>query len=208
LTRQEFSRRLRDGDRREGMFLYQPTCATCHACEAIRIDVHQFCPSKTQRRIFRRGEATLTTDLSAVSCSAEKVALYNRHKQQRGLLVRQELIDEAGYEQFLVDSCADTFEVRYRLGGTLIGVAITDRADDALSAVYCYYDPAHAKLSPGTYSVLKLIQLCRKWGLRYLYLGLYIAACKPMAYKATYFPHERLIEGTWQRFESKAQAGG
>jgi arginine-tRNA-protein transferase len=185
------------------MFLYQPTCAPCRACEAIRVDVNEFRPNTTQRRVFRRGESTLTTEVAAVSCSAEKVALYNRHKKERGLLVRQELIDEAAYEQFLVDSCVDTFELRYRLAGKLVGVAIVDRGDDALSAVYCYYDPSNAKLSPGVYSILKLIQLCRSWGLRYLYLGLYIAACRPMTYKATYFPHERLIEGKWQRFEEQ-----
>jgi arginine-tRNA-protein transferase len=203
LTRHEFSHRLREGDRREGMFLYRPTCAPCLACEAIRVNVNEFRPSRTQRRVFRRGEATLTSEVAAVSCSLEKVALYNRHKKQRGLLVRQELIDEAGYEQFLVESCADTFEVRYRLADKLIGVAIADRAADALSAVYCYYDPSYAKLSPGAYSILKLIHLCRSWGLPYLYLGLYIAACKPMAYKATYVPHERLINGEWKRFESR-----
>jgi arginine-tRNA-protein transferase len=83
----------------------------------------------------------------------------------------------------------------------LVGVAINDRGDDALSAVYCYYDPDYAKLSLGAYSILKAIDVCRTWGLRYLYLGLYIAACNPMRYKATYFPHERLIDGKWQRFE-------
>lgn len=207
LTRGELSGRLRSGDRREGMFLYRPTCIPCHACEAIRVDVREFCPSRTQRRIFRRGEALLTTEMAPVSGSAEKVALYNRHKKERGLLLRQELIDEAGYEQFLVDSCADTFELRYRLEGALVGVAIADRADDALSAVYCYYDPVHARLSPGTYSILKLIDLCRNWGLPYLYLGLYIEACKPMIYKATYFPHERLIDGKWQRFERRGVGG-
>lgn len=202
LTRDEFSSRLREGDRREGMFLYRPTCDGCRACEAIRIDVTKFRPSKTQRRVFRRGESILTTEVDAVSSSAEKVALYNRHKKERGLLVRQELIDEAGYEQFLVDSCADTFELRYRMAGKLVGVAIIDRGGDALSAMYCYYDPSYAKLSLGAFSILKLIQLCRTWGLRHLYLGLYIAACKPMTYKATYLPHERLIDGAWQSFES------
>jgi arginine-tRNA-protein transferase len=204
LTRHEISGRLREGDRREGMFLYRPACDGCRACEAIRIDVNHFRPSKTQRRVFRRGEAMLTTEVAAVSSDAEKVALYNRHKRERGLLVRQELIDEAGYEQFLVDSCADTFELRYRLDGKLVGVAINDRGDDALSAVYCYYDPDYAKLSLGAYSILKAIHVCRTWGLPYLYLGLYIAACNPMRYKATYFPHERLIDGAWQRFAARS----
>ncbi len=42
---------------------------------------------------------------------------------------------------------------------------------------------------------------CRTWGLRYLYLGLYIAECPSMAYKATYLPHERLLHGRWQRID-------
>jgi arginine-tRNA-protein transferase len=48
--------------------------------------------------------------------------------------------------------------------------------------------------------VLKQIGLCRQWGLRYLYLGLYVAGNRPWPYKARYTPHERLIDGAWQRF--------
>ena len=48
---------------------------------------------------------------------------------------------------------------------------------------------------------MKQIDLCRKWGLRYLYLGFYVGGCSSMTYKATYLPHERLIEGVWRRFE-------
>ena len=86
------------------------------------------------------------------------------------------------------------------LSGLLVGVAIADRAADALSAVYCFYDPSFARLSLGTYSVLKQIGALPQWGLRYLYLGLYVAGNRAMAYKARYLPHERLIDGTWQRF--------
>ena len=126
------------------------------------------------------------------------MALYNAHKIERGLLISDGLIDAAGYEQFLVESCADTIELRYRLDGRLIGVAIADRAADALSAVYCFYDPDHAALSLGTYSILKQLALCRTWGLRYLYLGLYVGGCHAMRYKARYLPHERLVGGVWQ----------
>jgi arginine-tRNA-protein transferase len=83
----------------------------------------------------------------------------------------------------------------------LAGVAIVDRADNSLSAVYCYYDPAHQRLSLGTYSILKQIELCQSWGLRYLYLGLYIGDCDKMAYKAGFLPHERLVNGRWRGFE-------
>ncbi len=197
----EFAQRLRAGDRRQGALLYRPACPACRACEAIRIDVTAFAPNKTQRRVFRRGEARLQTEIGRPTLTAEKVALYNRHKIERDLLVGNELLDNGGYEEFLVETCTDTIELTYRHEGTLVGVAVADRAAEALSAVYCFYDPAFAPLSPGTYSVLKQLALCRAWGLRHLYLGLYVRDCPSMAYKASYLPHERLIAGAWRRFE-------
>jgi arginyl-tRNA--protein-N-Asp/Glu arginylyltransferase len=201
LSPAEFSRRLQGGDRRQGFLLYRPSCLTCHACEPIRIDVAAFTPSRTQRRILRRGDAALQTEIGRPTLTREKVALYNRHKIERGLLVGADLLDADGYEQFLIDSCTDTVELTYRRNGRLVGVAVCDRAADALSAVYCFYDPGAARLSPGTYSILKQVELCRTWNHRFLYLGLYVADCKSMRYKAAYVPHERLIGGVWQRFE-------
>jgi leucyl-tRNA---protein transferase len=200
----ELSQRLAAGDRRQGLLLYKPGCPTCSACEAIRIDVDDFRPNASQRRVARRAGARLQTEIGRPATTAEKVTLYNRHKRERGLLIGDGLIDEEGYEQFLVESCADTFELTYHLDGRLVGVAIADRAADALSAVYCYYDPDCAGLSLGTYSILKQIELCRTWGLRYLYLGLYIGGCRAMRYKARYLPHERLVGGVWQRFTRPA----
>ena len=197
----EFAGRLRAGDRRQGLLLYRPACPTCCACEAIRLDVHAFRPDKTQQRIFRRGEATFVTKTGRPTLTAGKVALYNLHKRERGLVMGERWIDARGYAEFLIDTCADTIELTYWREERLVGVAIADRAADALSAVYCFYDPAHARLSPGTYSILKQLALCRAWGLRYLYLGLYVGDCRAMRYKARYLPHERLIGGAWQRFD-------
>src|SRR5690242_8726389 len=80
LSRAEFARRLAAGDRRQGLLLYRPNCPACRACEAIRIDVAAFQPSRTQRRVFRRGETALATTITAPTATDEKVALYNRHK--------------------------------------------------------------------------------------------------------------------------------
>jgi len=197
----EFAQRLRLGDRRQGLLLYRPHCPDCRACEAIRIDVRTFTADKTQRRVFRRGEAILRPEIGPPTVTAEKVALFNRHKVERGLMLDGAPADAETYEQFLVESCTDSIELTYRDRGRLIGVAVTDRAADALSAVYCFYDPDYAHLSPGVYSILKQVDLCRAWGLRYLYLGFYIADCRPMRYKARYLPHERLIGAVWRRFD-------
>ncbi|MBI1817298.1 MAG: arginyltransferase [Deltaproteobacteria bacterium] len=200
LSHEEFAQRLRSGDRRQGVLLYRPTCPTCRACEPIRIDVPAFTPSKTQRRILRRGQTQLQTAIGTPTLTREKLTLYNRHKIERGLRRGEELLDADGYEQFLVDTCTDTIELTYRYQGALVGVAIADRAADALSAVYCFFDPAYERLSPGAYSILEQVELCKEWGLGYLYLGLYVGACASMSYKANYLPHERLIAGEWRRF--------
>lgn len=204
LTAVEFSRRLHAGDRRQGLVLYRPSCPSCRACEAIRLDVDTFVPNKTQRRIHRRGREMFEVEVGRPRLSAEKIALYNGHKTGRGLMGEGDPIDETGYGAFLVDSCTESFELRYRHEGRLAGVAVVDRASDALSAVYTYFDPALGKYSPGVFSILEQLERCREQGLRWLYLGLYVADCPSMAYKSRYLPHERLIDGAWVKFDRDA----
>ncbi|KIG18738.1 Arginine-tRNA-protein transferase [Enhygromyxa salina] len=205
LTAAEFSERLHVGDRRQGLVLYRPNCPTCTACEAIRLDVETFLPNKTQRRIHRRGRERLRVEIGPPGLSAEKVALYNKHKVGRGLMGEGDPIDETGYGAFLVDSCADSFEIRYWIDGDngeqLAGVAIVDRGTDALSAVYTYFDPDLKDLSPGVFSILEQVELCKRTGLRWLYLGLYVSECPSMAYKSLYLPHERLHSGRWLLYD-------
>lgn len=201
LTRPELDARLDAGDRRYGRFLYSQKCPSCRACEALRVDVEKFKPSRTQRRVQSKGDQLFRIEIGPVICDDERVALFSKHETERGLRRRSEPISAEGYARFLVDTCAEGFELRYLHEGALAGVAILDRADDALSAVYTYYDPALNKASPGVYSILAQIELCKRWGLRWLYLGLYVGACKELAYKADYLPHERRIDGAWTRFD-------
>lgn len=206
LRASEFDERLEQGDRRQGMFLYRTACPTCRACEPIRLDVDTFEPNRSQRRVIARGDAILRLEIGNPVADERRVELYNRHKELRRLGENQHGIDLDGYREFLVMTCCDSFEMRYYRGDELLGVALVDRGTRALSAVYCYYDPSDAKLSLGTYSILKQVELCRRWGLRYLYLGLFIADCERMRYKARFSPHERLVDGRWVEFR-KPEAG-
>ena len=200
LSREEFDTRLAAGDRRSGPVLYRPTCPSCNACEAIRLEIARFCPNRSQRRALARGDLELSTEIGPALADGERVALYNRHRRLRGLEHREGAASASDYRQFLVVSCCETFELRYRLEGALVGVALVDRAADSLSAVYCYFDPSHDRLSLGTYSILKQIELCGLWGLSYLYLGLYVARSRHMAYKGNFLPHQRLVDGEWREF--------
>lgn len=200
LRRPELDQRLAAGDRRQGLVLYRTQCPSCDACVPIRIPVNRFVLSRSHRRVLARGDAALEVRIGPPALDERRVELYDLHKRGRGLSDGQAPIDAEGYEDFLVNTCCDTFELRYFLDGELIGVAVTDRGRSALSAVYCYYDPTYAKLSIGTYSILKQIELCRRLGLRWLYLGLYIAESRVMAYKARFLPHELLLQGRWVPF--------
>jgi leucyl-tRNA---protein transferase len=207
LRREELDRALHDGDRRQGFFLYRPSCPACSACEAIRIDVQAFRVSPSLRRVLERGDASITVRIGPAIADAERARLYARHKVGRGLVTQDEVpdVDVDAYRAFLVDSCCETIELACRVKEQLVAVAVADRGRDAMSAVYCAFDPDFARLSLGTYCILKEWETCRAWGLRYLYLGLYVADCRHLSYKARFLPHERLIAGSWRRFDARAR---
>lgn len=200
LDRGELDERLEAGDRRQGFVLYRTACPDCVACEPIRIRADDYVPSRSQRRLLARGDRALRVSLGPPVIDARRIEIYNAHKAGRGLNDGQPPIDAEGYRDFLVSTCCESFELAYYLGDLLVGIAIVDRAQRSLSAVYCCYDPKVSELGIGTYSILKQLQLCKSWSLEYLYLGLYIAECDAMLYKARYLPHQRLIGGEWQTF--------
>jgi len=203
LTPEETDVHLARGDRRHGRLLYRPACPRCSACEPMRLDVERFQPSRSQRRVLRRGHRELRTEIGDPDVDERRLELYDAHKRGRGLVSGSgRPIDERSYFGFLVDRCVDAFELRYFVADRLVGVAVTDRGETALSAVYCYFDPAFSRLGIGTFSILRQVELCREWGLRHLYLGLYIAQNEHMSYKARFRPHERLVDGEWVEHRS------
>ena len=204
LSRSELAHRLAAGDRREGKLLYRPECSGCTECIPIRLNVDLIRPSRTQRRTFRKASERLRTELAPVEADERHVALYNAHRIGRGLGAPKKVITRDDYELMFVETCCESFELRYWDDDDLVGVAIVDRAQDGLSAVYSYYDPDRPGLSLGTYSILKQVELCRRWGLKYVYLGFYVAENDHMRYKARFRPNEQLIDGRWQVIEGVA----
>jgi arginyl-tRNA--protein-N-Asp/Glu arginylyltransferase len=201
LTAAEFDTRLAAGDRRAGSLLYNQACPSCAECQAIRVDVGAFAPSRSQRRAQAKGDGAVTVELGPIVVDDTRIALYRAHEHGRGLdHGGGPPIDALGYESFFAHSCVEGLEVRYLVGGELRGVAITDRGARSLSAVYTFWDPAYAALALGTYSILTQIALARAWDLDWLYLGLAVRENRSMAYKLAFMPHERRVGGAWQRF--------
>jgi arginine-tRNA-protein transferase len=151
----------------------------------------------------RRGDSLLHVRIDQPVVDRQRIRLFNLHRDGRDLNRGEDPIDEREYADFLADSCCDTLELSYWHKDQLVAIAIADVGKNAVSAVYCYYDPSFQLLSLGTYSVLREVEFCRATGRQYLYLGFYIAQSPHMVYKARFLPHQRLIDGHWRDFDKQ-----
>ena len=194
---------IQHGFRRSGSFIYRPHCDHCQACISIRLPVADFKPTRSQRRAYQR-HADLTTTMIEPVFSPEHYALYIRYQRARHTGGGMDVDDADQYADFLITTGVKTFMVEFRAPsavpreGELQMVSIIDRVDDALSAVYTFFEPQPGQ-SFGTFNVLWQIELAKTLGLKYVYLGYWIEACKKMTYKSHFNPHELLVGGQWKR---------
>ncbi len=187
------------GFRRSGDYVYRPRCPGCNACLSARIPVRRFQPNRSQLRNLRANN-DLTAQTVPVLYNEEHYQLYRRYIQNRHQGGGMDVDDPERYLEFLGSRWADTEFVEFRHGHQLLAVAVVDRLQDGLSAVYTFFDPAAAQRGLGTYAVLWQVAEAQRRALEYVYLGYWIAESPKMAYKAQYRPLELYTEGVWQRY--------
>jgi arginine-tRNA-protein transferase len=183
--------------RRSGSYFYRPACPACEACQPIRVDIARFQPRKEQRRCGKRN-IDLTVIWQERGLDPDRLALFQRYEHH----VHERLSDLGDAAELMWEDggvAGGEFHAR-DARGTLIAVSIVDRFNDALSSVYCYYDPDQPRRSLGTFMVLSEIEFCRKNQLDWLYLGFLVRGCRKMEYKARFLPHEVLEHGEWVRY--------
>jgi len=191
-----YSELVRLGFRRSGAFTYRPYCDHCRACVPVRVSVKSFKPTRSQRRAMKdRGRMTVVR--RELAYDAAHYALYLRYQRVRHPGGGMDQDSREQYQHFLLHSNVDTDLYEFREGVDLRIVSLVDRLADGLSSVYTFFDPEPPTASYGTYSILWQIELCRKLGLDYLYLGYWIQESPKMAYKATFRPIEGLVNGQW-----------
>ncbi len=79
----------------------------------------------------------------------------------------------------------------------LVSVAFLYILENALSAIYTFFDPGADRRSLGVYAILWEIEQVRSRGLEYLYLGYWIRDCQKMAYKSDYRPLQIYTNSSW-----------
>jgi arginyl-tRNA--protein-N-Asp/Glu arginylyltransferase len=195
-----YSQLIREGFRRSGHYTYRPYCLGCKRCVPVRIDVKAFLPNRSQRRCLRQNPG-LKASVRPLEFCDEHFELYRRYQHARHKGGGMDLDDSEQYMQFLLSSQVNTSLVEFRDGDALVMVAVIDRIDDGLSAVYTFFDPEMEKHGLGTYAVLWQIELARSLGLPYVYLGYWIKESRKMSYKSNYKPLQGLVEGRWTELE-------
>lgn len=194
----------RQGFRRSQNVLYRPSCADCAACLSARIRVADFEPTRTQRKLLKRN-AHLKRTATSPWATEEQFALFRRyldHRHADGGMADMDIFEFAAMiEETPVKSRVIEYRETDVSPGTtraLSAVCLTDVLDDGLSMVYSFYDPERPIDSLGTYLVLDHVDLARRAGLPYLYLGYWVPGSRKMGYKAKFGALEIYKGGRWQ----------
>ena len=190
---------LKYGFRRSGRLIYAPRCEHCSQCVSVRIPVADFTPRRVHRRVLQSNSDVHLRERPA-AFEDEHYALYRAYTAQRHEDGEMASASPTEYLGFLTAEWCETVFLEFRLAGRLVAAAVTDPLDDALSAVYTYFDATLGRRSLGTLAILKQIEWARAQGLPHLYLGYWIRDSPKMAYKAHYRPLEIWRDGHWQRF--------
>ena len=186
------------GFRRSGHYFYQPWCDACQACQAVRVLVKAFVPSKNQQRVINKHQGTQLI-IEPVTKGQAFYPLYAKYINQRHYQGDMYPATPKQYLEFLcsqIDGIDSYFFTFYR-DQSLIAVTLVDQLPDGLSAIYTFFDPDQQQLSPGKLAILSLLNWAKKNHLPYVYLGYYVAQSHKMAYKKEYQPQQRFNGQTW-----------
>jgi arginyl-tRNA--protein-N-Asp/Glu arginylyltransferase len=188
------------GFRRSGAHVYRPNCRSCQACIPVRIPVDLFQHNRTQKRCLKRNqdvETVLTNNIN----TDEHYALYESYITSRHADGDMYPPSRDQYEDFLSSEWGVTRYLELRQSGQLLGVAVSDRLDQGLSAIYTFFKPDEPSRSLGVLAVLRQVELAKAENLPYVYLGYWIRDCEKMRYKNQYRPLDLFVNNTWLTIE-------
>ncbi|MBK8181424.1 MAG: arginyltransferase [Candidatus Competibacteraceae bacterium] len=184
------------GFRRSGDHIYRPHCRDCVACRSLRIPVEQFQPNRSQRRIWDRNQ-DLAVQMIEAEFKEEHFDLYARYLGARHAGGGMDPANPENYWSFIASRWSPTALGEFRRGQQLVAVAVIDRLDNGLSAVYTFFDSLEENRSLGTFAILWQIAEAKQLQLKWLYLGYWIEQCAKMAYKSRFKPHEIFAIEHW-----------
>ncbi len=201
LSQSIYDQLARYGFRRSGSDLYIPDCPDCSSCIPVRIAVQDFTPTRSQARVWKRNQ-DLDFRILPAEYRQEHFELYSRYLASRHADGGMCDPDPDEYMRFVTADWASTRFLELSLEGRPIALAVTDYLDDGLSAVYTCFDPDLDKRSLGTAAVLYQVDVARRLGLSWHYLGFWVPGCRKMEYKNRFQPLQAYRKGHWSFLET------
>jgi arginine-tRNA-protein transferase len=208
----------KQGFRRSQNVVYRPSCTDCTACYSARINVAEFVPTKSQRRVLRRN-AHLTREASTPWATQDQYQLFRSYLKLRHSDGGMADMDIYEFAAMIEETPVRSRVVEYyghapaETGGEhqgarpkprLSAASLTDVLDDGLSMVYSFFDPDTEKNSPGTFIILDHIEIARAAGLPYVYLGYWVPGSPKMGYKSNFGALEIYRDDRWQTIDPDA----
>ena len=194
------------GFRRSQSIAYRPACEGCSACVSVRIRGGEFAPSRSQKRILRRGQRPGArgsgggSDARTIRAAAHLSGFApsrRRHERHGPVRLCRHGRGDAGQHPYRGISPTGPTAT-----GPLVACALTDRLRDGLSMVYSFFHPGEDARSLGTYMILDHVRTRAERGLRHVYLGYWVRGSEKMDYKTRFSPLEALAAKAGSGFKS------
>lgn len=201
MSMQLYSQLIEMGYRRSGSHTYRPHCKQCSQCIPCRIPVNRFLPNRSQRRCMQINQDCTSHRKQAVFTD-EYFELYKQYINARHADGNMANPQPEDYQQFLYCDWSDTFFLEIRVHDQLLAVAVCDRINSGLSAVYSFFQPDASRRSLGTYCILRMIEQTQQLELDYLYLGYLVQGSNKMKYKQCFQPLQVYIDNQWQDYHA------
>lgn len=182
---------LKNGYRHFGRFIFRPVCGDCGRCVPVRIPLDRFTPGRnhrrSQRRLFHEG---FSFSLGEPVPDRELFRIYREHKLRFSYPEEPEGEDLQLFSDSFFSPTPGSKVLMLGKGSLVIAAGHLDIVGKTLSAVYTYWDPRYAPVSPGKNMILQEIEIARELGLKWLCLGYLVRENPSMRYKEEYYPLE------------------
>ena len=192
----KFESLLALGFRRSGNQIYRPHCPICSACSSVRVLADEFMPTKSQKRKLNKAKNRFEVKYSQVE-REQYYPLYSKYislRHQDGSMYPP---DKSQFHSFLFCSWLTITFIELWDQENLVAVAVTDCMDNAISAIYTFFDPDYEHFSLGTVMILQQLKFAKQQRKQFVYLGYQIDECDKMNYKTQFLPAQKQCNDQW-----------
>ncbi|WP_409425245.1 arginyltransferase [Pseudoalteromonas sp. RW-H-Ap-1] len=184
------------GFRRSGNQIYRPHCPICSACSSVRVLADEFMPTKSQKRKQNKAKNRFEVKYSQVE-REQYYPLYSKYislRHQDGSMYPP---DKSQFQSFLFCSWLTITFIELWHQDTLVAVAVTDCMNNAISAIYTFFDPDFEHYSLGSVMILQQLKFAKEQNKEFVYLGYQIDECDKMKYKTQFLPAQKQVNDEW-----------